>query len=717
VRIRAAWETAARRAGHIRLVAVPVLLVLAALIALAAPWNARLQSAWFDAYQARSPRQVSTDSMPATIVAVDERSLAVLGQWPWPRTVLAQLIAEIDRRQPDAIGIDILMTEPDRLSPERLLARVRDVDPALASRLARMPSNDSELALALSSAPTVLAIAGAGQSGMLLRAPPFGVVDASAPAGAAEPVAPRVPRYGGVLTSIDELDRAARGHGLISYDPSGGVLRRIPLVASVGGTLVPSLALEMLRVAVGAPSLRLYVAGASVQGVGVGAFASPTEADGAMRIYFSRSYTARYVSAIDVLEGRVPTDRLQRKLVLIGVTAVGTVDYLNTPLGVPMSGTEIHAQLLENLFDATWLTRPRWAPPLEALIFVVLGAALIAATPRWKPRNAALLALGCVILLAVSGYLLFRMQRLLLDAATPGSSLLLLFGTLLVLTLAEATRQKRALERAVQVEREQRARIAGELEAARRIQTSSLPTAELLRGDARIDLAAFMVPAREVGGDLYDFFRLDERRLFFLIGDVAGKGLPASIFMAVSKALYKSATLRAPDADIGELMTVANAEVSRDNAEMLFVTVFAGVLDLESGELAYCNAGHENPFLVHPTDADVRRIADGGGPPLCTVDDFGYRGGRARMRPGELLCLVTDGVSEAQNPAGVLYGSGRVEGLLSGVRNTAADPRAVVDALRSDVETFAAGAEPADDLTVLVLRWNGPGGTGRSAPV
>ena len=120
-----------------------------------------------------------------------------------------------------------------------------------------------------------------------------------------------------------------------------------------------------------------------------------------------------------------------------------------------------------------------------------------------------------------------------------------------------------------------------------------------------------MVPARETGGDLYDYFLLDARRLFFLVGDVAGKGLSASIFMAVSKALYKSATLRAQDPDIGSLMTAANAEVSRDNPQMLFVTVFAGILDLESGELEYCNAGHENPFLVDPSTSAVRRIDDG----------------------------------------------------------------------------------------------------------
>ncbi len=285
---------------------------------------------------------------------------------------------------------------------------------------------------------------------------------------------------------------------------------------------------------------------------------------------------------------------------------------------------------------------------------------------------------------------------------------------LLVLTLTEAYRQKRSLERVVQQQREASARIAGELDAAKRIQMATLPRTDFLRGDRRVDLAATMIPAREVGGDLYDFFRLDDRRLFLLVGDVAGKGLSASIFQAVSKALYKSTMLRAPDGEIGMLMAAANTEVSRDNPEMLFVTAFAAILDLETGELAYCNAGHDNPYLFGAADAAVRRIADGDGPPLCAVDDFVYDGARRQMQPGEWLCIVTDGVTEAQRAAGELYGGPRVEDFLRRFchAHAAADAGAVVAALRADVDAFAAGAEPADDLTVLVLRWDGPRGAG-----
>jgi serine phosphatase RsbU (regulator of sigma subunit) len=283
----------------------------------------------------------------------------------------------------------------------------------------------------------------------------------------------------------------------------------------------------------------------------------------------------------------------------------------------------------------------------------------------------------------------------------------LAFGAMLLLTLAETTRHRHALERVVQRQREHAARIAGELDAARRIQMAMLPQAELLADEPRVDLAATMLPAREVGGDLYDFFMLDARRLFFLVGDVAGKGLSASIFMAVSKALYKSTTLRTAAPDMGALMIAANAEVSRDNPQMLFVSVFAGLLDLDTGDLAYCNAGHENPCRIHATEAAVRRIVDGDGPALCVADGFAYRGASAKLRPGEALCLVSDGVTEAHASSGELFGNARLERLLLGLRGGERSARAIVDAVCDGVATFVAGAEASDDITVLVLRWRG----------
>jgi serine phosphatase RsbU (regulator of sigma subunit) len=166
--------------------------------------------------------------------------------------------------------------------------------------------------------------------------------------------------------------------------------------------------------------------------------------------------------------------------------------------------------------------------------------------------------------------------------------------------------------------------------------------------------------------------------------------------------------IRQPDADIGDIMQAANAEVSRDNAEMLFVTLFAAILDLRTGELAYCNAGHDNPYRLRPGRAELERIVDGDGPPLCVVGDFDYRSARCRLDAGEVLCLLTDGVAEAQDPAGALYGHERAERVIVDLARRRAGPRELVIALQADALGFADGAEPNDDLTILALRWNGP---------
>ncbi|MBK6863900.1 MAG: CHASE2 domain-containing protein [Ideonella sp.] len=692
------------RVGRVRLVGGLVLALLVGLTWFEAPWTERLQAAWFDAHQALAPRQVR--GLPVTVVEIDQKSLAALGQWPWPRTKLARLVRALSAAHPAALGINILMPEADALSPERLLERELPLDASLIAALKTQQSNDAALARALAGAPSVLVVAGMPEAtGMALRT--------TAVAVRGDPAALPLVQHAGALTNIAELDGAASGHGLISADPSRGVIRRIPLVASVGGTLVPTLAVEMLRVAQRASGLRLNAGRSGAAGsVTVGRLEIPVEADAGVRIYFSPRRADRLVSAIDVLEGRFERSMIEDRLVLVGLAGIGLLEYQDTPIGERMSGTEVHAQLLENLIDGTLLRRPQRAAQAEALLLLALGALLVWATPRWRPFSAALLMLACIAVPVLIAFVLFRGERLLFDAATPALGLMLLFLTLLVLTLAEAARYRHALEREVHDQREQGARMAGEIEAAQRVQNATLPRADLLAGDARIELAALLVPAREVGGDLYDYFMLDARRLFFLVGDVAGKGLSASIFMTVSKALAKSAMLRAPAADLGRIMSEADIEISRDNPDNLFVTLFAGVLDLDSGELEYCNAGHENPWLLHPGSADApRRIVDGDGPPLCALSGFDYRSARIRLSRGAWLCLMTDGVAEAQNAAGELYGFGRLQDLLVRCQRERAGATAVVQAVEADVLAFAGGAEPSDDLTLLVLRWHGPAQT------
>ncbi len=679
-----------------------ILLVLVGLLAAESPLQRRLTLAWFDFCQTVKPRMVA--SQPAVIVAIDEKSLAELGQWPWPRTVMARLVDQINAQKPAAIGIDVLMPEPDRLSPGTV-AQTLDGAPAdLIARLSALPSNDSILAASIKRAPVVLGIAGLPTPGGTLRAAPFRT---RASAAALE----KLPVFAGVATSLPELDAAAPGHGLLSAEPEGAIVRRILLAARVGeaidAPLAPAFSMELIRLATQAPGFELHGSGSSIAALQTGGFTTPTDRDGAVWVYFSPREAGRYVSAVDVIKGRVPPDRLTQKFVLIGATGLGLLDHQTVPSGERMPGIEIHAQLLENFFDGTLLERPHWAGLSELLVALFIGLFLIVAVPQLA-RARTSLALG-VGVLAVGlplglGMGLFVQLRWLLDAASVSVVTGLVFAAAMGLALLRIAQSNRTLELEAQVRRETAAKLQGELDAARAIQTGMLPAPGSLR-DARVALGATMVPAREVGGDLYDFFKVDTDQLFFMIGDVSGKGLPASMFMAVTKALYKSAVLRARagERDVGALMAAANEEVARENPEMLFVTAFAGILNLQTGALSYCNAGHDNPIILRAAGG-TDRFAGGDGPPLCVMDDFPYNAAQGQLQPGDLLVLATDGVMEAQNLANELFTSARYEGLLQGLATQSPDQ--LVEKIKAEVNAFAVGRDPADDLTLLALRWN-----------
>jgi serine phosphatase RsbU (regulator of sigma subunit) len=666
-----------------------------------------LRFANFDAYQTLAPRRIV--SAPVVIVAIDDASLARYGQWPWPRTIVARLVAGIGDADPAAIGIDIVMPELDRLSAARLPDLIPDLDADVVERLVRMPTNEAALAAALGRARSVLGAAGLDDP----ETAPLG------PGGGWAPMRlyggdPRlfVRRFQGVLRSVAEIDRAAGGRALLNADAERGVVRRVPLVAVVGETLVPGFAPELLRVATGQPAISVETGADGVHAIGFGDVRVPTERDGSLRIHYSRHDERRFVSAADVLVGATPADRFARKVVLIGVTAVGLSDYQATPVADRMPGVEIHAQALENIFDGSLLSRPPWARWAEAGVLAVLGSLVVLAVPPLKRRYSLILFFAAVASAWIVGFLLYHEARILIDVVSPTIALSLLFAVMVSITLAEVDSHRRMLREQLQHEREAAARLAGELEAARRIQMGILPKpAELAGNGGRFALHAFIEPARTVGGDLYDFFELRPDRLFFLLGDVAGKGMPGCLFMALSKSLYKSVAIRLAH-DTAAIMSEANREISRENGESLFVTLFAGILELDTGVLEYSNAGHENPYVVGE-GRSPKQLPSVGGPPLCVIDDFHYEPERYQLAPGDALCLMTDGVVEAMNPAGALYGRARLEAVLAGMEK-AATPLTMIETIRADVARFTAGAEPADDLALLVVRWNGPAAGARA---
>jgi len=670
--------------------------VIALLVLLAGepPFVQALRHALFDSYQKVFPRE--RISAPATIVAIDEPSLARFGQWPWPRTRVAQLMSAIAAADPAAIGVDLLFPEPDRFSPSQIARDVEDLSADVARRLRRLPSNDVALAAALRGHRVVLGIAGLESPDPRFPHPPT-----VAPVLLANSSRVSLREFGGHLQSLPSIDAAAAGRGLLSVDPESSVIRAALGAARIGEVIVPALTVEMLRVASGAPLAIVGVDRDQLE-IRVGDLSIPAQGDGRVWIHYGPHDPARFVSAVEVLDGTVPRERLEHKLVLVGVTGLGLLDFQTTSLGERIPGVEIHAQILEQIFDGAFLRRPAALHGLE-LTLLAATASMLAFTVPTLGVGASIglyaLAMGLLAWLGIEG---FRLEGLLLDIAWPAIGATVVFGVVLAEALSEADDHRRRL-------REQAARVSGELESARRIQMGLLPAPrELFAGETRFALDALLEPARTVGGDFYDCFMVDRHRLFFIVADVSGKGLPASLFMALSKTLLKSAARRADD--VGGLMVRANAEVSRENPESLFITAFAAILDTRTGTLEFCNAGHEPPFAKPPTSG-LQRLVHAGGPPLCVMDGYAYPVEYRTLAPQEWICVVTDGVTEAMNASGELYGAARLQAVLETLPAAAA-PHDVLGAVRADVGRFVGNAEPSDDLTLLCVRWNGPGATG-----
>ena len=436
-----------RRAQQVGLARAICVLLLFALVPLrlADPRPLQeLRTRTFDFFQVLRPRP--QEIRPVVIVDIDEASLKAIGQWPWPRTTVADLVTQITQLGAVAIGFDIIFPEPDRMSPAIAERSFRGIDAETRAKLDSLPSNDEALAETIKHSKVVVGQAGAAspevrtaadsalQTGFAVRGP-----DAR----------PYVVTFAGLLRNVPVIEQAAAGRGLFSIDPeSDGIIRRVPVIMTAQGSLVPSLSMEMLRVVTGSSAILVRVDQAGVQSVAVPGLEVPTDRNGQFWVHFNHHDPERYVSAKDVLQGNVPPDRLAGKLVLIGTSAIGLLDLKTTPLDAAIPGVEVHAQILESVLSKSSLVNPNYAIGAELALAVLFGLAIIVAAPM-LPASIVIVLGGCLIagLIGLSLYL-FVEHNLLIDFTYPLISSWLIYLVLTFVNYFREQKQRRQIRSA-----------------------------------------------------------------------------------------------------------------------------------------------------------------------------------------------------------------------------------------------------------------------------
>jgi adenylate cyclase len=659
------------------------LTVIAALISMAV--GDRLRRSVFDGWQALSPRDLSATDV--RVVMIDDHSIETLGPWQWPRYYLARLTEELAKRQAKVIAFDIIFPEHDRVSPESLVSLYPELDPAAAAKVRELEPMDQQFSRVIGAAPVILAHAGVDKAPEGQAPLPDESIAGQFP--------PRVDSWPAELAAIPELDDVALGHGLINVRPDrDGVIRRVPLIMLTGKKPRPGFALEIARHALGADAMT-----ASGTAIRLGDRAIPVDRRGRMALHFGAFPTDKIISAADVIGNskHVKPDMFAGKTVLIGLSAEGTTDIAATPLAAEDFGPLVQAQAVDAILRGGWLNRPGWAGWAEwgaaaLLALLALGAAIFG-------RRYRLLLTAIFLAVPLASWLAFSRASLLFDPARPllvggGAAAGVAIG---LFALARIERER--LREALVEQRIAAAAAESELQVARAIQLAMVPPRSRLRTlDPRVDLDALLEPAKSVGGDFFDAVRISDDQIGFVIADVAGKGVPAALYMAMSKALTHAALSRTT-VDPSTLAERINSELVKDNREAMSVAMLIGILDLATGVVQMLCAGQEDPLLL-TADGKLERLRLDGGPPFG-ITDFPYPLENVTLRRGDSLILLTDGVTEAQNGRDELFGRHHV---LEGKPQGPQDATQICEAIRDQVRAFENGAEATDDLTVMAVR-------------
>jgi adenylate cyclase len=406
----------------------------------------------FDIFQQIKPRDIPPPARkPVTIIDLDEKSLAEVGQWPWPRDKVAQMVKNLQDMGALLVAFDIVFAEEDNRSPHILANNIKGLDEATKEKLRSLPSNDQILADVIKRGNKLAIKQGK-------RRMPYGKVimgqagywDELDDTGKPAPIKKSfgllkkktdphaslfVPGFNSLITNTPVLDKFAAGHGIFSLVPEpDGIVRRIPTVFKFKNKLYPSLSLEMLRVAAGRRTVNIRSDSLGIVEIPIArGFTMPTDKNGRVWPYFSKSDKAKYVSARDVLNGTVDRKLIAGKMTIVGTSAVGLLDIRATPVDPVIPGVEAHVQLIEAALNKQFLSRPGYLYGAEFMLILLGGILMIWLVPTLGAKWTMLLFLVIAIGMGGTSWYLFSEERILFDAGFGILSIMLLY-TLLTYT-------------------------------------------------------------------------------------------------------------------------------------------------------------------------------------------------------------------------------------------------------------------------------------------
>ena len=635
----------------------------------------------FDLYQKIFP--LKKESSEVVIIDIDEKSLEKFGQFPWSRSVFAKIIENVNAAKPKVIGFDIFFSEKDKQSPEEIIKSYNLITTDVA-QIQNIRGHDEIFGEQLEKSNSVIAVLGSNVSS-------HGSHDRSAKAKflskGGDPKKFTF-SYPYSIGSLEKLEKSAKGLGSISFlDQTDGIIRSLPLILRFDNKLYPTMGLEMIRVGLKQKNIFVELDEIGIKKLSVRPLKISSDPNGLFWIRYKQSKKSQYISASSAYERKFEKSFFKDKYVLIGASAQGLFDNVKTPIGVTIPGVEVHANVIENILDNSYLIRNPKVYIAELLFSIIIVFITFYFSQYIKPKYSLVIYFSSIISVILIGFTFFLLRSELIDISYPIFMVTTIFLAGLYFrflkenTLAISNLQKQAV---LKKERE----LAGE------VQKRLFP--EMKKFEKFI--YAKNVPARDVSGDYYDIIEINENEFYFTLADVSGKGVRSGMLMAKASSVFRTlANLSLP---LEKIVFTVNNEIVEAKFKGMFVTAVFGRMNILSGEIEIINAGHESIMLVDKNKNFEFIKSDL--PPIGIIKYPTEKMVKKRSLniKDKIFMVYTDGVTEGYLKNGKELGVEGIKEIVSGVdeKNPINIIQAVVNTLNFDQ------AKLRDDITCLCIK-------------
>ena len=634
----------------------------------------------FDLYQ--KIFTLNKNDSDVIIIDIDEKSLGKFGQFPWSRSVFASILEKVNKDQPKAVGFDIFFTEKDKQSPDEII-KSYNLIPTDVTELQKIKGHDEIFGEQLKKTKSVTAVLGS-------PVPSYSNYDRKAKARfLSKGGDPKEFTYSYTYSigSLEQLENNVKGLGSISFlDQTDGIIRSLPLIVKFNNEVYPTMGLEMVRVGNNQKNIYIEMSDIGVNRISARPYKISSDPNGIIWIRYKNPIKSQYISASSVFEGKFPDNFFKDKYVLIGASAQGLFDLVKIPLGLTVPGVEVHANVIENIIDQSFLIRNPNTYIFELLFVFIVSVLTFLISQKIKPKYSLSIFFSSLIIVIIIGFSMFLFRSELVDISYPIFMLTITFLTGLYFRFIEEN--KIALSNL-----QKEAKLLKERELAAGVQKSLFPDISKFENF----IFAKNVPARDVSGDYFDVVRSTPEEYFFTLADVSGKGVKAGMYMAKASSIFRTLTnLKFP---LEKIVYGVNNELVEAKFKGMFVTAVFGKLNIKTGELIFINAGHES-ILLFDENKNYEYIKSDM-PPIGIVKYFTetmVKSNTINLKD-KTFVVYTDGVTEGYLKNGAELGAEGVQDIIN--KMTDITPKTIVEGIENQLNW---GAEKLrDDITCMAI--------------